>query len=450
MKTIKLPNIRTQVSLIVKNATVLTMDSLHTIIENGAVAILDSEIIAIGKTSEILQDYITAQVIDARDCIIIPGLINAHTHIPMSYFKGLADDLPLDRWLNDFIWPLEAKLINYQFAFDATLHGAAELIKSGITLANDMYFEGEAMAEALTRAGLRCIIGDPVLGTKIKGKDGIKAVGKNAIANSKRYKDNPLVDFSLAPHAIYSNSRSILEKCAEVSLDNDLPVHMHISEAEWEVENCLKANGRLPVLFLEEIGLLETRLTLAHGIYVNDDEMDLLAEHGTAIAICTESNLKLANGFAPIQRYLQHKVRLCFGTDGVASNNNLDLLSELDFTAKVHKTLAQDPTFLPAEQMLAMATLGAAKALHKDKELGSLEPGKQADLVILDCNSIEARPLFNPYSQVIYALGGRAVRDVIINGDIVLKDRQLTRLDEAELIATARQYETKIKQELNR
>jgi 5-methylthioadenosine/S-adenosylhomocysteine deaminase len=450
MQTVFVTDKQTAVTLLVVNAVILTMDARHTVIKDGALAINDSDIIAIGKTDDILQQYKAVQVVDAKDCLIIPGLINAHTHIPMSYFKGLADDLPLDKWLNDFIWPLETKLVNYQFVHEATLHGAAELIKNGVTLANDMYFEGEAMAEAIIKSGMRCIIGDPVLGTALKSEDDICKLGSAAIINSKKYKGNPRLDFSLAPHAIYSNSRPILEKCAEVGVENDLPVHMHISEAEWEVEDCLKANGRLPVLYLEEIGLLETRLVLAHGIYVMDDEMDILAEHNTAIAICTESNLKLANGFAPIRKYLQHKVRLCFGTDGVASNNNLDLLSELDFTAKLHKTLCKDPAFLPAEQMLSMATIEAARAVHKDNEIGSLETGKKADLVILDCSSIEAQPLYNPYSQVVYALGGRAVRDVVINGDIVLRDKKLTRLDEAELVKKAKEYRIKIKKELKR
>jgi 5-methylthioadenosine/S-adenosylhomocysteine deaminase len=224
---------------------------------------------------------------------------------------------------------------------------------------------------------------------------------------------------------------------------------MHLSETEKEAQDCLKEHGKTPVPYLEDIGLLQTRLVLAHGTWIKEEEMDLLAEHNSSIAICTESNLKLANGFAPIYAFLKHKVRCCFGTDGVASNNNLDLLSELDFSAKVHKAINNDPTFLPAEQMLAMATIEAARAVHKDKEIGSLETGKKADLVILDCNSIEAQPLHNPYSQVIYSLGGRAVRDVVINGEIVLKNKKLTRMDEAELIATAKQYRKTIQKELN-
>lgn len=436
------------VSLIIKHATILTMDKTRSVIENGAIAIDNDTIVTIGKTEDILQHYQSEQIINAVDCIVIPGLINAHTHMPMTYFKGLADDLPLERWLNGFIWPLEGKLVNYNFVYDAALHGAAEMIKNGITLANDMYFEGDAMAKALTKAGLRCIIGDPVIGDRVKEEDGVKLVGTDAIANRIKYKDNPLVDFSLAPHAIYSNTRPILEKCAEVALDNDLLVHIHISEADWEKPDCLNKYGTKPIEFLQEIGLLKGKIVLAHGIWVDEEEMDILAENNASIAICTESNLKLANGFAPLKDYLLHKVRCCFATDGVASNNNLDLLAELDFNAKIHKNLSGDPTFLPAEQMLSMATIESAKAMHKERELGSLEAGKKADIVILDCNSVQAQPMFNPYSQVIYSLGGRAVRDVVINGEIVLRDKNLTTLDEAEMIFKAKDYRTKIINEL--
>lgn len=440
--------IQQTVSLIIKHAVILTMDEKHSVLEDGAIAINGNRIEALGSTTKIEQNYAPEQLIDASGCIIIPGLINAHTHIPMTYFKGLADDLPLNKWLFDFIFPLEKTLVDSRFVYDATLHGAAELIRNGITLANDMYYQAAAMAEALTRAGLRCIIGDPIIDTDVQAKAALSEIGRHALDLNQKYRDNPLLDFSLAPHAIYTSTRAELEKCAEVALQHDLLVHMHISEAEHEVSDCLKEHGKLPVLYLQDVGLLNCKLILAHGIWVTETEMDLLAQTGTAIAICTESNLKLANGFAPIFNYLKHKVRCCFGTDGVASNNNQDLLAELDLTAKVHKNINHDPTFLPAEQMLSMATIEAARAVHKDTVLGSLEAGKLADLIILDCNSVEAQPLYNPYSQVIYALGGKAVRDVVINGQIVLKDKQFTTLDEEEMIATAQKYKAMIKKEL--
>jgi 5-methylthioadenosine/S-adenosylhomocysteine deaminase len=453
MNTITAPDRLTSVSTIVKNALILTMDGNFSVIENGAIAIREDKIAAIGTTESILAKYTSEQTIDAGDCIVIPGLINAHTHIPMTYFKGLADDIPLNPWLNDYIWPMEKIFVvpetkeAHDFVYYATLHGAAEMLRNGITFANDMYFKGEDMARAFIKAGVRCIIGEPLIEN---GKEtNLKDIGKLALSLRKQYKGSPLLDFSLAPHAIYTNPRDVLVRCAEVAREQNMLVHMHISEAEQEPKQCLDEHGKLPIPYLQEIGLLKTRLIMAHGVYVTEGEMELLAESGAAMAICTESNLKLANGFAPIRKYLQHKVRICFGTDGVASNNNLDLLSELDFTAKVHKALAKDPTFLPAEQMLRMATVEAAKALNKDEDIGSLEPGKKADLVILDYSGVEAQPLHNPYSQVIYALGGRAVRDVIIHGEVVLKDKKLTRLDEAELVGKAKEYRAKIRKELN-
>lgn len=441
------------VSLLIRHAQILTMDADLTVFEDGAIAVSGNKITAVGNTVDLEQLYIAEQIIHAAGCIVIPGLINAHTHIPMTYFRGVADEKIFDTWLNKIIWPLEQKFVipetkkAHEFVYNATLHGAAELIRNGITLANDMYFKGEDMVRAFIKAGLRCIVGEPLIE---EGKEtNLNEIGKLALDLKKEYMDNPLLDFSLAPHAIYTNNREVLERCAEVAQEHNMLVHMHISEADWEKDYCLNKYSKKPIEYLEEIGLLNTKIILAHGIHVDKAEMKILAKHNASIAICTESNLKLANGFAPISNYLKLKVRLCFGTDGVASNNNQDLLAELDLTAKVHKNINHAPTFLPAEQMLKMATMEAAKAVHKDSEIGSLEIGKLADFVILDCNTVEAQPLYNAYSQVIYALGGRAVRDVIINGKLVLKDKKLTTLDETEILATAQKYKAMIKKELN-
>ncbi len=435
-----------KISLLVKRALILTMDPQRQVIADGAVAIDQDRIVAVGNTPRLAKAYRAEREIDASGCIVIPGLINAHTHLPMSYFKGVADDLPLQEWLNQHIWPLEQKFIlngqtpDPDFIYDASLHGAAELIRNGVTLANDMYFGGDAIARAVTKAGLRCLIGEPILDNGNGKKQDLSRIGQSSLRLAEQYRDNPLLDFTLAPHAIYTSSREALERCAELALQTGLRVHMHVSETPWEVEECRRRFRKKPIFYLQDTGLLDTRLILAHGIYVDKDEMCLLESNHVSVVICTESNLKLASGFAPIKSYLYCQVHLCFGTDGVASNNNLDLLSELDFTAKLHKALNNDPTFLPAEQILRLATLRAAQAIGLERELGSLEPGKLADLVILDCNSPEAQPLHNPYSQVVYTLGGRAVRDVIINGRTVLENKKLLTLDEAELIDKARYY----------
>ncbi len=436
------------ISTIITHATILTMDAEHRIIENGAIAIQGDAIIAIGATDTILQKYNSDELINADNCIVIPGLINAHSHIPMTYFRGVADDLPLATWLQKYIWPLEKKFINPSFVYDASLHGAAEMIKNGITLTQDMYFQGKSIADALTKVGMRGMIGEAIIGFILEQNGGIEHLGTFSVQMEKAYKDNPLINFDLSPHAIYTCSTLMLEKCIRIALDNDLMIQIHLSESENEVEDCMDVNGKLPVQYLNEIGMLKTKLVIAHGIWVSEEEMELLAENNTSVAICTESNLKLANGIVPLKAYFKHKVRCCFGTDGVASNNNLDLLAEMDFTAKLHKTINHDPTFLPAEQVLAMATVEGAKALHRFHELGSLETGKKADIVILDCNTIEGQPMHNPYSQVIYALGGRAVRDVVINGKTVLRNKKLSNVDEQEIIAKAKMYTNLIRKEL--
>jgi len=441
-------NEKQSVSTIISNATILTMDKCRSVIEKGAIAINKDTIVAIGKTESILQNFQTAELIDADDCIVIPGLINAHSHLPMTYFRGVADDLPLEKWLYSYIWPLEKQFITPGFVYDASLHGAAEMVKNGITLTKDMYFHGSEIAAALTKVGMRGMIGEAILDFKLVETGGLEHIGKYAVHMEKTHKNNPLINFTISPHAIYSCSTRTLERCVSMALDHDLLMQTHLSETEQEVLDCQKAHNSLPVHYLKDIGMLATKLVIAHGIWVSEEEMELLAEHDTSVAICTESNLKLAAGFAPLSNYFKHKVRCCFATDGVASNNNLDLLAELDFTAKLHKTINHDPTFLPAEQALGMATSEAAKALHRFDELGSLEVGKKADLVVLDCNSVEGQPLHNPYSQVVYALGGRAVHDVVINGEVVLRHKKLTQVDEQEIIAKAKEHAKLIQREL--
>lgn len=441
-------NEKDKASTIITNATILTMDKHLSIIDKGAVAIKKDIIIAVDETETILNNYQADEVIDATDCIVIPGLINCHSHVPMAYFKGVADDLPLETWLNKYIWPLESKFIVPDFVFDSAMHGAAEMVKNGITLTKDMYFHGSEIANAISKVGLRGMIGEAIVDFKLIENGGYEQIGKFAVQMERAYKNNPLINFTISPHAIYTCSTRTLERCVRMALDNNLLMQIHLSETEQEVKDCQNAHNRYPVQYLMDIDMLKAKLVIAHGIWVSEDEMELLAEHNVSVAICTESNLKLAAGFAPIKAYLKHKVRCCFATDGVASNNNLDLLAEMDFTAKLHKTLNNDPTFLPAKQILAMATSEAAKALHRFDELGSLETGKKADIVVLDCNSIEGLPVYNPYSQVVYALGGRAVRDVVINGETVLRHKKLTKVNESDIIAKAKEHARLIKKEL--
>ena len=442
-----MPTPRT-IDLLLKGGTILCMDKDLRILEGHHVAIDQGRILDIFPTGS--QDWSPRETLDATGCLILPGLINSHTHLPMSYFRGLADDLPLQTWLNDYIWPLEAKLLDRKFIADAALHGAAEMIAGGITQIHDMYFDMPAIAESCSRAGLRAMIG----GAVIENQPEIHSSGANWLEQlleaKRRFADDPLLDFDLAPHSIYVCPQATLEKCAQAASDHALRLHMHLSETRDEVQNCIKDHGRKPVFYLKELGILDLPAVYAHGIWVGEDEMELLADAPASIAVCTECNLKLASGILPLEAYLRRGVNVCLATDGVASNNNLDLFSEMDVTAKLQKAVNHDPSFLPAVKALQMATCDAARALGVEDRRGSLEPGKDADICVLELESLAAQPLYNPYSHVVYALGSRSVRDVVINGRIVLKNRRLTQLDEAELIDTAKRYQTRIQKELGR
>ncbi|HNQ42921.1 MAG TPA: amidohydrolase family protein [Candidatus Cloacimonadota bacterium] len=424
--------------LIIRGGSIISMDSTYSIHEDSLMVVDKGRIIAIRPATD--EQYTADKTIDARDCLIIPGLINTHTHLPMTYFRGLADDMVLQDWLQGYIWPLEAKLVKPQFVYDATLHGASEMIKNGITLANDMYFHMGSIAEACTRAGFRVIISEALLDHAMSEEDRKTCIGNRLKALMVKYRDNNLISFSLAPHSIYTCTPATLRRCGEVAQENDWLVHMHLSETRQEVENCLKEHGKRPVEYLQDLGFLGSRCLFAHGIWLDDAELELLANSRSAISICTDSHLKLNSGFAPIKKMHEHGVTYSLGTDGVASNNNLDLLSELDYTAKLHKLLAQDTTFLPAREALAMVTRNAARALGMQDRLGSLEVGKDADITILNTHDLECQPLYNPYSQIVYAMSSRQVRDVVIAGEVVLDRGKLIKVDESELIETAKHY----------
>ena len=433
-----------KLDLIIRGGTILGLDAHRSILEDHDILISGNKIEAILPSGSHQAEAL--RMIDASDCIVLPGLINSHTHLPMTYFRGLADDLALEKWLGDYIWPLEGKLINHQFVFDATLHGAAEMIQSGICRANDMYFQMNAIAEACLQAGIRCQISEALIDHQDKAEKPV--IGSKVMELREKYQGEQLVDFSLAPHAIYTCGEETLRSVARFAKEHDILVHMHLSETAFEVENCLTLHGMRPVHYLKATGILDCRCVFAHGVWVDESEMELLAAASASIAICTESNLKLASGIAPIALYQKHGVNLCLATDGVASNNNLDLWSEMDITAKLHKAINQDPSILPALQLVEMATVNAAQALGISTQAGSLEAGRLADIAIVDTLNLQSQPIFNPYSHLVYAMGTHSVRDVIINGKLVLDSRKLITVDEVALIKTAREYRNLVQKEL--
>ncbi|MBP7333249.1 MAG: amidohydrolase family protein [Candidatus Cloacimonas sp.] len=431
--------------IVLEGGTVITMDAQSQILENYCIGIKDGTIQAIFPEGS--SSYETKQKIDTHNCLIIPGLINMHSHLPMTYFRGLADDLPLNIWLQKYIWPLEAKLIKPQFVYDATLHSASEMIKNGISTTNDMYFCMNSIADACSQAGLRVLIGEVMIDDEPSKNSPENTIGKKIEVLKEEYKNNPLIDFTLAPHSIYACSSQTLKTCAEIAKNKNILIHTHLSETREEVENCLKMHNKRPVEYLQELGLLEVRSIFAHGIWIDEREMELLAEKKlSSIAVCTESNLKLSSGFIPVKMCQEKGINLCLGTDGVASNNNLDLLTELSVTAKLHKALNNDPALLPAKEAFAFVTINAAKALGKEKELGSLEKGKIADIAVVTLQELENNPVYNPYSLLVYAINSNSIRDMIIQGKIVMHKRQLCNVNEQQLLDKATDYKEMILQ----
>ena len=431
--------------LIIQNATILTMDKeLHSF-ENHDLIIKDGRIVGIEASQA--HSFKAKQSHDAHNCIVMPGLINTHSHLPMSWFRGLADDLPLDIWLNNYIWPLEARLLSKSFIHDAALFGAAEMLLAGITMTNDMYFEMSAIADACSKAGLRALISEAVIEAKMGSA---YQAAEMALRCKERYQDEALVDFSLAPHSIYTCSSQMLKRCSQAAQKHGLLLHIHLSETQKELQDCLQTHGKRPVHYLDELGFWESPSVCAHGVHIDESEMEILAQKPVSISICTDSNLKLASGFAPLKSYLEHGINISLGTDSVASNNDLDLLCELSTTAKLHKAINNDPAFLPAIEALKLLTIKAAKALGVEDKRGSLELGKDADFIVIDPNYLNSMPLYEPYSHLVYAIHSHQIRDVFVAGRQVVKDHRLTNIDEDEMLQLASNYAQMIRKEQNK
>lgn len=430
--------------IIIKNGYIVTINPEMDIIEHGAIAIEKGKILAIGTTEEIEKNYTSDNVIDASSKIVMPGFINGHSHIAMTFFRGYADDLLLHSWLEDYIWPAEAQFVKAQFVYDAAIHGCAELIKNGITMIDDMYFYSKETARAATKAGIRAILGEGILDFPMAFHKTPESMINYALEGHEEFKDNELIDFAIMPHSIYTCSKENLIKAAKEARAHNMLIHTHLSETKKEVDDCLKNYGMRPVQYLDSIGFLGNDVSLAHGVWIDEQEQKLLAEKGVGVNICTECNLKLSSGFAPIKGYKENGVTISLATDGVASNNNLSILDEMDMTSKVHKAIYNDPTFLPAEEVVRMVTIEAAKIFNREDEIGSLEVGKKADIILLERNKLENMPMYNVYSHLVYTMHSESVKDVIVNGKVLMQDRKLVDINEDELFEKANYYQREL------
>ncbi len=424
------------------NALIVTMNPNKDVLENGAIAVHDGKIIAIDKTENVLASFSSDNIFDFSGKLIIPGLINTHTHIPMSYLRGYADDLPLETWLKKYIWPTENHFNKPEYIYDASIHGIAELIFNGITCFNDMYFIENKTAEAAKKLGIRAILGEGIIDFDDEGKNTEKVLNKieKLIEN---YQDDK-IKFSVSPHSIYTCTKNSLIKASEFSKKNNLLYHIHLSETKKEVADSIKNFGKPPVEYLNDLNILSPNTIAAHCIHLSDKEIEILAQKEVSVSLNTKSNFKLGSGVVPIKRMLQKNIRLTFGTDSVASNNNLSIIEEMSFTCKIKKGLYHDPTILPAFNVLKMATIEAAKALHINDKVGSLEPGKCADFISFDLDNFINSPMYNPYSLIIYSINSSFIKDVIISGEFVLKNRKLSFYDENEILEKAKFYQSKI------
>ena len=403
-----------------------------------------------GRISAILTHDEAQQQVTARETItlpghaLMPGLINAHTHSPMTLFRGLADDLPLMTWLNEHVWPAEARWVHEEFVADGSRLAIAEMIRSGTTCFNDMYFFADVTGRVAAQAGMRASIGLILIDFPSAWASDADAYLDRAIAVHDQFRGDPLVRTAFAPHAPYSVSDAPLRRVVTLANELELPVHMHVHETAAEVSGSVGQYGHRPIERLHRLNLINPTLMAVHMTQLGDDEIDLFAGSGAHVVHCPQSNLKLASGHCPVTRLLEAGINVALGTDGAASNNDLDMLAEMQSAALLAKGNTGDACALPAQQALYMATLAGARALGIDDLTGSLAVGKAADIVAIDLAQPETQPVFNPVSQLVYAAGREQVRHVWINGRQVLKNRALTTIDLAQTLQRAAGWHTRI------
>jgi len=428
---------------------VVTMDAQRRVIENGAVAIVGDHIAAVGPRAEIDRAYRAPQRLDRPDAILAPGLINTHTHAAMSLFRGIADDMNLQDWLQKFIFPAEAKNVDREFVRWGTRLAVLEMALSGTTTYTDMYYFEDTVAEVTKEAGLRGVLGQTVIGFPAPDFKSPQAALAATETFFKSYTNDPLIVPAVAPHAIYTVPDDVLKASRVLADRYKKPLLIHLSETRTENDDSLKKRKMTPTAALNALGVLTGWTVAAHGVWLTDADMQILKSRDTGVAHNPSSNMKLASGIAPVVKILNLGIAMGLGTDGVAgSNNDHDMMEEIDLAAKLQKVATGDPQALPAPQAFAMATILGARALHMDKLIGSLEKDKRADIVTVSLSSAHAVPMYNVYSQLAYALKGSDVTDVMVNGRPIVRDRRMLTLDARPIMAKAAEYQERIKKSL--
>jgi 5-methylthioadenosine/S-adenosylhomocysteine deaminase len=430
--------------LLINARWVVPVEPAGAVLERHAVAVQAGRIEAVLPSAQAAERYPDYARIDLPGHALMPGLVNAHTHAAMALMRGIADDLPLMRWLEEHVWPVEAKHVSAEFVKDGTLLACAEMLRGGVTCFNDMYYFPEAALEAALQAGMRAALGLIVIEFPSAYATDAQAYLAQGLALRDRWREHPLVSFCLAPHAPYTVSDATFRKVAQLAAELELPVHVHVHETAGEVERSVAEHGARPLERLAGLGLLGPGLIAVHAVHLTPAEIALLARHSASVAHCPSSNLKLASGMAPVAPLLAAGVNVALGTDGAASNNRLDMFEEMRLAALLAKAAAGDAEAMPAHAALRAATLGGAMALGAEARLGSIEAGKAADLVAVALDDVALQPVYDVVSHLVYACGREHVTDVWVGGERVLRDRQLTRVDVADLQGRAALWQTKI------
>jgi 5-methylthioadenosine/S-adenosylhomocysteine deaminase len=440
---------REHVDLLITAQYVVTMDATQRVIEDGAIAVRGEAIVAVGPRTELEAKYLSTRRISTPHGLAMPGLINGHTHAAMTLFRGIKDDVTLQDWLEHYIFPAEAKNVTEDFVTWGTRLGILEMLRGGTTTYTDMYYFEDAVARETKGAGMRGVLGETFI--DFPAPDNKTLAGTLAYSEKflKHWQGDPLIHAAVAPHSVYTDSADTLRAAAALARKYQAPILIHVSETKKEVDDNRAAHNLSPVAWLDQLGVLGPDVVAAHCIWIDAADIALLAKSQTGCVHNPSSNMMLASGVAPVQAMLSAGVRLGLGTDGPAgSNNDLNMMEEMDLAAKLQKITHMDPQALGAKQAVEMATIGGARALHMENEIGSLEAGKKADLIVINLNEANAVPLYDVYSQIVYSLKASDVQDTIIGGRIVMQNGRVLTLDEAAIIAKARELGAQVKQSL--
>ncbi|SJZ81885.1 TRZ/ATZ family hydrolase [Novilysobacter spongiicola] len=434
----------TPCDLLIEAGWVVPVQPHDVVLVDHAVAVSEGAIVAVLPTAEARMRFAPRETVSRPGSALIPGLVNAHTHNPMTLLRGFADDLPLMEWLQGHIWPVEGKVIGPEFVTDGVTLAIAEMLRGGTTCANENYFFPDAQAATYKRHGFRACVGLPVIDFPTAWASSDDEYFDRAGEVHDQWRGDPLVTMAFVPHAPYTVSDASFERIRMLSDQLDIPVHLHTHETAHEVAESQEKYGQRPLARLDRLGLVNDRLIAVHMTALTDGEIELCAQRGVSVVHCPESNLKLASGFCPVGRLEQAGVNIAIGTDGAASNNDLDMFGETRTAAQLAKAVAGDAAAFSAASALRAATLGSARAMGLDDTIGSIEVGKQADLACVDLDQLESQPLFNVVSQLVYATGRHQVTDVWIGGAAKLRGRELVDLDLPALVANARQWRDRI------